>query len=84
MIIKGVYSLQVLGPGRRIRHGHEEAVGQDGEHDEEAEQRGKRVKETAPGVQVNCGFLRHTDAMFPLILRNAAIRMNNQHVCQCH
>lgn len=51
-----MYSLQVLGPGRRIGHGHEEAVGQDSEHYEQAEQRGKRVKETAPGIQVNYSF----------------------------
>lgn len=31
--------LHVLGPGRRVTHGHEHAVGQDGDHDEHAEQR---------------------------------------------
>lgn len=34
-----LYSLQVLGPGCRLRHGHEAAVSQDGAHDEQAEQR---------------------------------------------
>lgn len=36
--------LQVLGPVGRLRHGHEAAVGQDGAHDEEAEQ-GAEVQE---------------------------------------
>lgn len=54
---KRAYSLQVLGPGRRIRHGHEEAVGEDGEHDEQAEQPGNLVKETAPGTQVKAQVL---------------------------
>lgn len=33
--------LYVLGPGGRVTHGHEHAVGQDGDHDEHAEQRGE-------------------------------------------
>lgn len=40
-----VYSLQVLGPWRRVRHGHEETIGQYSEHYEQAEQSGKEVKE---------------------------------------
>lgn len=56
-----MYSLQVLGPGRRVGHGHEEAVGQDGEHYEQAEQRGKRVKETGPWCTGHS-----TDEMQPL------------------
>lgn len=39
-----VYLLQVFGPVRRLGHGHEAAVGQDGAHDEQTEQR-KQVKE---------------------------------------
>lgn len=39
-----VYLLQVLGPVRRLGHGHEAAVGQDGAHDEQTEQ-GEQVKE---------------------------------------
>ena len=39
-----VYLLQVFGPVRRLRHGHEATVGQDGAHDEQAEQR-EQVKE---------------------------------------
>lgn len=31
--------LHILGPGRRVAHGHEHAVGQDRDHDEHAEQR---------------------------------------------
>lgn len=33
------HSLHILGPGRRVTHGHEHAVCQDGDHDEHAEQR---------------------------------------------
>lgn len=36
----------MLGPGRRVAHGHEYTVGQDGDHDEHAEQRQGRVKES--------------------------------------
>lgn len=32
-----VYLLHVFGPVRRLRHGHEATVGQDGAHDEQAE-----------------------------------------------
>lgn len=69
-----MYSLQVLGPGRRIRHGHEEAVGQDSEHYEQAEQRGKRVKETARWhtgqitLFVFANNAAHRDVMFPIML----------------
>lgn len=38
------YLLQVFGPVRRLRHGHEATVGQDGAHDEQTEQR-EQVKE---------------------------------------
>lgn len=38
--------LHILGPRRRVAHGHEHTVGQDGDHDKHAEQRrGGRVKE---------------------------------------
>lgn len=40
-----MHSLQVLGPWRRVRHGHEEAVGEYREHYKQAEQSGKVVKE---------------------------------------
>ena len=33
------YSLDIFGPGRRVVLGHEHAVGQDGDHNEHAEQR---------------------------------------------
>lgn len=49
------YSLQVLGPGRRVRHGHEEAVGQDSEHYEEAEQGGNGLRKVSPRKQVKSG-----------------------------
>lgn len=66
------YSLQVLGPGRRVRHGHEEAVGQDGEHYEQTEQPGKRVKEAAPWragwIFVFANNAAHRDMMFLIIL----------------
>lgn len=66
------YSLQVLGPGRRVGHGHEEAVGQDGEHDEQTEQPGKGVQETAPWhagrIFVFANNAAHRDMMFLIIL----------------
>lgn len=43
-----MYSLQVLGPVRRFIHGHEAAVGQDGAHDEQAEQSDKVKEEPGP------------------------------------
>lgn len=44
------YSLQVFGPCWWIRHGHEETVGQYGEHYEIAKQCGKIDKENCTAV----------------------------------
>lgn len=46
-----VYSLQVLGPVGGLRHGHEAAVGQDGAHDEQTEQR-EHVKDTLTAASI--------------------------------
>lgn len=51
-----VYLLHVFGPVGRLGHGHEAAVGQDGAHDEQAEQR-EQVKEQQgllQGSQLQC------------------------------
>lgn len=45
----GRYSLDIFGPGWRVVLGHEHAVGEDGAHDEHAEERG-RVKENEHGA----------------------------------
>lgn len=42
-----MYLLQILGPRCRVRHGHEETVGQYSEHYEQAKQCGREVKENA-------------------------------------
>lgn len=39
------YSLDIFGPGGGLGHGHEAAVGQDGAHDEQTEQRDALIKE---------------------------------------
>lgn len=43
------YSLDIFGPRRRVVLGHEDTVGQDGTHDEHAEERGASVKEATGG-----------------------------------
>lgn len=47
-----VYLLYILGPFRRITEGHESTVGQDGEHDQHAEHRGDKVKDTCPIIHL--------------------------------
>ena len=41
------YSLDIFGPGRRVVLGHEHAVGQNGTHDEHAEERGAVSRKVA-------------------------------------
>lgn len=43
------YLLNVFGPRRRFMLGHEHTVGQDGTHDQHAEERGTGVKEAIGG-----------------------------------
>lgn len=47
------YSLDIFGPRRRVVLGHEDTVGQDGTHDEHAEERGTSVKEATGGLLAN-------------------------------